>query len=92
MLVDKKFNELSVRSINTPVDFIPDVNITDAYNLKGRYTIQENVVSLKAYLFKGQNSLIDQFEWTGDRNKLDDLTTDIVNTVWNKLLKKHSGN
>jgi hypothetical protein len=89
ILVDRQLNEVSSRGENSPISFIADNTLLDAYTILGRYTLNGDSVHIKLFLMKGTNDedILYQFQINGTLDKKDALGVEIVNSVQSFLDK-----
>ncbi|HSU28558.1 MAG TPA: caspase family protein, partial [Chitinophagaceae bacterium] len=79
-LVDKALNEVSSRGKESPLTYIPDNTLLDAYSIVGSYKAVGNDVTIKIFLLKGEqeDKPLFQTELIGTVDKKELLAQKIV--------------
>lgn len=77
-LVDKELKNLSDNGQNSPLLFIGDNTLLDDYSIRGKYSVADNKIILKASVFKGQKERVNSFELTGTTDKKEDLARKVI--------------
>ena len=80
-LIDNELNNLSVRGKESPLAFVADNTMEDAYSVRGKYEVKGTDIKLKISLFKGAKERVGQFEVTGTSDNLPELTDKILRGV-----------
>ena len=80
-LIDKELNNLSARGKESPLAFVADNTMTDAYSIRGKYEVKGNDITIKVSLFKGQKERVYQFDLSGISDKKEALAAKIVENV-----------
>lgn len=80
-LIDKELNNLSARGKESPLAYIADNTMPDAYSIRGKYEVKGNDITIKVSLFKGQKERVYQFDLMGTIDKKEAFAGKIVKNV-----------
>ena len=80
-MIDKELNNLSARGKESPLAYVADNTMPDAYSIRGKYEVKGNAISTKVSLFKGQKERVYQFDLTGTTDKKEVFVAKIVENV-----------
>lgn len=80
-LVDQELNNLSEAGNLSPLVFVADNLLQDAYTIRGKYAITGNQVSCRVSLFKGQRERVFQFDITGTADKKETMAAMVIERV-----------
>ena len=80
-LIDKELNNLSARGKESPLAYVADNTMPDAYSIRGKYEVKGNDITIKVSLFKGGKERIGQFELKGTVDKKEELPAKVLEGV-----------
>ncbi|MEP7106991.1 MAG: caspase family protein [Ferruginibacter sp.] len=86
-LVDQELNNLSETGNLSPLVFVADNLLHDAYTIRGKYSVADNKVSCRISVFKGQGERIFQFDLAGTTDKKEAIAAIMVERVKSFLNK-----
>ena len=76
-LINLQLNDIAARGTDSKIVYVTATNSPDAYSLSGRYTIKGNAIRVIVNI-KQNKIIISKFEWSGTKEKLSELATEIA--------------
>lgn len=78
---DRQLDNVSQEGKEIPVVYIPGNKFTDAYSLRGRYTVSGDTVRVNAWVVNGKGERIKNWTWEGATTEVDSLVEKMVGAV-----------
>lgn len=87
ILIDKHLIDLSARGNESPLVYVADNTFSEAFSIRGRYEVKDEMISAKISLVKGYRERVHQFDITGTVSKKEELVSKVVNEVREFMVK-----
>jgi hypothetical protein len=84
-LTDKELANVSARGKESPLAYVADNTMPDAYSIRGRYDVNGNSLTIKATLFKGQKEKVYETTVTGTVDRKEAAVKNLVDQVQHYL-------
>lgn len=88
LLTDKELVNVSSRGKESPLAYVADNTMSDAYSIRGRYEVNGNRLTIKASLFKGQKEKVYETEISGTVDRKGEAVKNLVEQVQHYLDSK----
>jgi hypothetical protein len=77
-LIDQGLKDLSAAGKESPLLFVADNSLSEAYSIRGKYVVKGQIITTRVSLIQGQSKRITQFDLTGTINNKEELVSSIL--------------
>jgi hypothetical protein len=79
--IDKELINLSEKGKKSPLVFLSDNTLLEAYSIKGKYSVTDKNIKAAIFLVNGKNEKLLPIDLNGTVDKIEDLSIKIVEKV-----------